>query len=388
MDDVLIQKIKDFEALFYNNGIEREGYEKELRKILKGKNIQQVMETLKNMEGNSCGKKNQIVLLTILALLAIEDIETIQKLMTSKFHELLPVLKGGFIELLLGKSPNFNLKAKISKVNSRNMYDMDWYLYRELFYVLKIISDGDRDKFFEIIRNPECNFFGINILVHHAGEIYFLEDELEKILKSTNEVLAEAVFNYKMRNLIEKRDIDEEMLSSGIKDLLKMITCRQRKVSFIGNYIVERAFQKNDFSPILIETLFDEENSDYLINYLEENQEKFIVRVLERFVCAANSYFKDIESYNEERKNEIYDIFYQRFLDDYKGKKLCSGEQESIKYIVSSFSDNQKDELRELLKSDDKDLFFTDMDRLIRVRLYESDDSQHRLINQIMEYIG
>lgn len=301
---------------------------------------------------------------------------------------------GGIKTLILGKSDTFKIDINIddkrfeNRFTYINRFEPNIIMFFQIFYALEILNEISQSDFEKILIEEKALYFLISACQHFLC-FNPTNEFLKKLLNSSNETQRNIAFCYiisPIRNYIcgEHRDnINEEELEKLLTDFYKVFDCADKKyvVSLLFNYILIESRYPKDFVYRISQKEFVK---DLCFEINQSNKIKFI-RELYNVVSNIN-YYNALE--NSDITNAILDCFKSLFEESYFYHEYEKNNKELTEMLIKILPRDVQLSLKEYFTDYDNKLMISELDKLVRNKIYITDIKKHNCITQIINCIN
>lgn len=390
MNKEMLNKISILINSAINNSVSRSELKEELHKLLEHESPTGALSDLNNICYENGQQKNKAVVIVALGYLYLNaDLKNKIKaaIISNKLEN---NYYGGIRTLILGKSDTFKIDINIddkrfeNRFTYINRFEPDLIKFYQLFYALEILDEINHDNFEKILIEEKALCFLVSACQHFLS-FNPTNEFLKKLLNSSNETQRNIAFCYitaPIRNYIcgEHRDnINEEELEKLLTDFYKVFDCADKKyvVSLLFNYILIESRYPKDFVYRISQKEFVK---DLCFEINQSNKIKFI-----RELCNVVSNINDYNALeNSDITNAILDCFKSLFEESYFYHEYEKNNKELTEMLIKILPRDTQLSLKEYFTEYDNKLMISELDKLVRNKIYITDIKKHNCINQIL----
>lgn len=377
-----------------NNSISHLKIKEELAGIIGSKTPSDALSDLSKMSYENNQQNNKAVVIVVLGYLYFnadlyDDLK--EAIINNNLEK---CYYGGIRALILGKSKSFKIDIKINdktfenKLRYINMFEPDYLRFFQLFQVLDLLNEINQKDFEKILIEVNAIYFLLSTCQHYI-RFKPSDDFIKHLLDSQNEIQRNIAFSYIVAPIkhylinAKKEDIDESTLENLLKDFYNIFDSVDKKyaVSLLFNYILTESCYPADF----VHRISQKEYSKELCFELNKsNKIKFVID-LYNVVSAIND-FDALD--NIEISNAVVECFKCLFEESYFYYEYEKRNKMIVEKIIQILPRSEQLSLKEYFTKYDSELMTSELDEMVRFKIYLTDIKKHNCIIHITSFIN
>ena len=413
MDDILISSLAIIVNDIIKENISRIDAKSKINRLLHNKSNKTIINDLIHYTKQLKGKKKNIATLIVIVILLIRDLDSKQELISliqkhEEKKDLQGYLFGGLTTLLVGDSEVLSLKINWNDVYFTNKLDFlcrfddfKYFNFIEVLNAVEILASLDNEKFEKLAVNDTTKIILLNMLTCRVN-IEPTANLIQKLLSSDDDLQKNIGWYFltdeiptKINALSSEKTspefkLEQKVLAKGIEKCLSNLEFYDKKTQthLLYNFILSnpkrypQMFARKLLSSELQNEFVEAIRCSHKIRTL---QELYITTYIISTAPALNQYNRRISKLKF--YNAITDIFIQ-LIKERKIPAINDSTLHSLIYICDHLPIACSRRLTTFLKKEQKTLMCTDLDRLLRSKIFFEDSNQCEIINNILKALN
>lgn len=376
---------------YLNGGVSFSESKKKLTSVFSARSFSEFLESIQD---NSIKITNQILVITVLGYLLYKD-DSESKIVNVIYEKNLEkVYFGGIKKLLLGRSKLFSAKTSIddsgfdNKLRFIGTYDPDYYKSHLLFSACKILCDLSQEDFEKIIIEEGAIYY---LWAVYLGHIDYKPSEifLKKLINSDNELQRSISFLIAVQpielyiNDKTNDEIDEGKLNELLDDFYSVLDYAEASniVSLLLNYLLINKIYPTDF----ILKLTQDEYVDILCNLIAKTN---TIKLVQELANLSSGIFEYSKENNDKTNKAIVDCLEKLFDNSSLSFDYENNKKYYVDSILKGLSESALNSLKDYFVEYDKGLMLSELDSMVRYKIYHMDIQKHKCIISILNSIN